>query len=212
MRWFIITARQGCVPATARVEIEPPAGCVMLAKCLSGLLAICLAAGSFWAQEKPKPEEKKPSGAAPAAPATAPLPHTYKISPEDAARKNPVKFSEVYVERGKKIFRTQCAMCHGANADGKGELAEEMKINPPDFTKPETLKDRTDGELFAIIGAGSDGMPGQGNRMAERQKWQIVNFLRAASGKVPEKATGKEPEENIILVPQEKAGPSPPVQ
>jgi hypothetical protein len=93
-------------------------------------------------------------------------------------------------------------MCHGETGDGKGEAVAEMKINPPDFTKPETLKDRTDGELFAIMGAGSEVMPGQGTRMTDIHKWNMVNFLRSVSGKVPEKATGKEPEENIILVPQ----------
>ena len=174
----------------------------MSAKQLSLILACCLMTGSFWAQEKQKTDEKKPSEAgatAAAAPATA---HGTKISPEDAARKNPVKFLDIYVERGRKLFQTQCAMCHGAKGDGKGELAAEMKLNPPDFTKPETLKNRTDGELFAIISVGSDVMPGQGTRMAERQKWMIVHFLRATGGKTPEKATGKEPEENIILVPQ----------
>jgi len=81
-------------------------------------------------------------------------------------------------------------------------VVEEMKISPPDFTKPETLKDRTDGALFIILGVGSETMPGQGTRMRDKEKWDLVNYLRAVGGKVPEKSTGKEPEENIILVPQ----------
>lgn len=166
-----------------------------------GLLVLFLAAGNFWAQEKQKPEEKPASGTAASAPATSQTSHNYNISAEDAARKNPTKFNEVSVERGKKIYLTQCAMCHGTSADGKGEMVEEMKIHPPDMTKPEALKNRTDGELFAIIGVGNEVMPGQGKRMTDQHKWNIVNFLRAAGGKTPEKATGKEPEENVILVP-----------
>jgi hypothetical protein len=38
--------------------------------------------------------------------------------------------------------------------------------------------------------------------MKDERRWNLVNYLRAVSGKVPEKATGKEPEENVILVPQ----------
>ena len=76
-----------------------------------------------------------------------------------------------------------------------------MKINVPDFTKPDTLKDRTDGELFAIIGSGKDPMPSQGSRLTETHRWNLVNYVRSLSGKVPEKSTGKEPEENILLVP-----------
>jgi mono/diheme cytochrome c family protein len=161
-------------------------------------LVLVIAAGCLWAQEK-KETPPPASGAPAAAPAT---PHPATITAEDKARKNPVKFTEVSVERGKKIYVTQCALCHGDKGDGKGELAADMKLNPPDFTKPDTLKDRTDGELFAIIGTGTDTMPPQGTRLSETHRWNLVNYLRAVSGKVPEKSTGKEPEENVILVPQ----------
>lgn len=79
---------------------------------------------------------------------------------------------------------------------------EEMRIAPPAFTKTEALKDRTDGELIAIISGGSETMPGQGKRMTDLHEWQIVNFLRSLGGKVPEKSAEKEPEENVITVPQ----------
>ncbi len=161
------------------------------------VLVSVLAVGSLWAQEKKEPP---PSTGATTAAAPAP-PHPATISAEDKARKNPIKFTEVSVQRGKKIFGTQCALCHGQNGDGKGELAADMKLTLPDFSKADTFKDRTDGELFAIIGVGREPMPGQAGRMTDPQRWNLVNYLRAMSGKVPEKATGKEPEENVILVP-----------
>jgi mono/diheme cytochrome c family protein len=161
-------------------------------------LVLVLATGYLCAQEKK--QAPPPAGGATAAAPAAPHPAT--ISAEDKARKNPVKFAEVSVDRGKKIFATQCALCHGDKGDGKGELAADMKLTLPDFTKPDTLKDRTDGEIFTIIGAGTDTMPSQGSRLSETHRWNLVNYLRAVSGKVPEKSTGKEPEENVILVPQ----------
>ena len=174
----------------------------MRAKYLFGLLILVLSAGSYWAQEeKPKSEEKAPSGAAAEGSQAA---HPAKITPADIARKNPVKFTTLSVERGQKIYKTQCAMCHGEKGDGKGDMVEEMKIHPPDLTKPETLKDRTDGALYAIIGAGSEAMPSQGTRLSDAHKWNLVNYLRSLSGKPPERATGKEPEENVILVPQDE--------
>jgi mono/diheme cytochrome c family protein len=167
------------------------------------LLAILLTVAGLGAQEKQeKKEQPAPASGPTASTQGAPAPHAFTISAEDKARKNPARFTEVSVERGKKIYLTQCALCHGNNGDGKGEMVEEMKINPPDFTKPETLKERTDGELFAIIGAGKDPMPGQSGRMTDLHRWNLVNYLRALSGKVPQKATGKEGEENVILVPQ----------
>jgi mono/diheme cytochrome c family protein len=164
-----------------------------------------LAVGCAWAQEKQ--QEKKESAPATsgtatseAAPAQA-VPHTFKITPEDAARKNPIKFTEAAVARGKKIYMTQCALCHGDKGDGKSELSKEMGINPPNFTDPETLKKRTDGALFAIISTGLEPMPGQHGRMSDKQRWYLVDYLRSLEGKTPEKG-GNEPEENVILVPQ----------
>ena len=158
-------------------------------------LVLIVATGCLWAQEQNK--ETPPPANAP----TAASPHPTTISDADKARKNPVKFTEVSVDRGKKIYGTQCALCHGEKGDGKGDLAADMKLNLPDFTKADTLKPRSDGELFAIIGGWKDPMPSQAGRLTETHRWNLVNYLRTLSGAVPEKATGKELEENIILVP-----------
>lgn len=160
-------------------------------------VALILVAGCLWAQEKK--ETTPPADTSTAV--TPASPHPGTISAEDKARKNPVKFTEVSVERGKKIYNTQCALCHGDKGDGKGGLATDMKLDLPDFTKPDTLKGRTDGELFAIIGSWKDPMPSQAGRLSETHRWNLVNYLRAVSGNVPAKSAGNEPEENIILVP-----------
>jgi mono/diheme cytochrome c family protein len=160
-----------------------------------------MAAGTYWAQEKKG--EAQSSGASSSTAATPSSPHNTAISPEDAAKKNPVRFTQASVDRGKKVFTTQCALCHGEKGDGKGDLATEMKLNLPDFTKPDALAGRTDGELFSIITTGKDPMPSQKGRMPDQQLWNLVNYLRALGGKVPAKPTAKESaDENIILVPQ----------
>ena len=162
------------------------------------LIALVVVAGCLWAQEKK--EAPPPTGPTTAAAPQTPA-HPATISAEDKARKNPVKFTDVSVERGKKLYATQCALCHGDKGDGKGELATDMKLNLPDFTKPDTLKDRTDGELFTIIGAGQDPMPPQAGRLTVEHRWNLVNYLRALSGKEPEKSKEKPGEENVVVVP-----------
>jgi len=170
-------------------------------KVLGAVLVFCMVGGSFSAQEK-KPEAQS-SGASSSTAATPSPVHNTIISPEDAARKNPIKFTEASVDRGKRVFKTQCALCHGETGDGKGDVAKEMTLTLPDFTKPDTLAKRTDGELFAIIGMGKDPMPSQKGRMTEPQLWNLVNYLRALGGQVPGKPTAKEAaDENVILVPQ----------
>lgn len=182
----------------------------MKLKYFFAVLAMVLAVTTYWAQEKKTSDEKQAppnSQASSQAPANAPAteqapaaPHGFNISPEDAAKKNPVRFSEISVERGKKIYATQCAMCHGEKGDGKGDLAEDMKLSLPDFTKTDSLTKRTDGELFTIIKQGSQTMPGQGDRMKELHTWEIVNYLRSLSGKAPLKSTDQELQQDTVVV------------
>jgi len=176
----------------------------MRAKRVIGVLIFFSGVGVFWAQEKQKPEEKSLPAAVPHT-TTARCPQIYKITPEDTARPNPVRFTEASVVRGRRIYFYQCAMCHGEKVDGKGVVALMPTSCPstlPDFTKADTLKDRTDGDLFAILGQGSGAMPGQEKVLEEKERWDLVNFLRATSGRVPEKTSGPENEENIRVVPQ----------
>ena len=161
----------------------------------------CFAAGTFSAQEKK--EEKQGSSSSSSTAAAPSSPHNAAISPADAATKNPIRFTDASVDRGKKVYMTQCALCHGEKGDGKGDLAADMKLKLPDFTKPDALAKLTDGELFTIIGTAKDPMPSQKGRMSEHQLWNLVNYLRTLDGKVPAKATAKESaEENVILVPR----------
>jgi len=156
-------------------------------KILLAALVILMVEGSFVAQGREN-EPQSPAASSSQA-ASAPSPHNNAISPADAAKKSPVKFTDASVDRGKKVFKTQCALCHGEKGDGKGELAKEMKLALPDFTQPDSLSKRTDGELFAFVATGKTPMPSEKGRMPEPQLWDLVNYLRALSGKVPAKGT-----------------------
>jgi len=106
----------------------------------------------------------------------------YKI-PADAAQKdNPVKPTPELMAKAKKTYAIDCAMCHGEEGDGKGDMAADMK-NVTDFTKPDALKSRTDGELFYIIRKGKGDMPPEGDRAKDADVWSLVNYIRAFAKK-----------------------------
>lgn len=107
----------------------------------------------------------------------------FKIPPEDAKRENPVKPTEGSIAQGKKLYGYDCAMCHGASGEGKGELADPMKLAMRDLRDPATLKDSTDGEIFYIINKGKAKMPGDEGRMKPEQIWSIVNYVRTLAKK-----------------------------
>jgi len=126
----------------------------------------------------------------PTAPKPAPTNNLYTI-PLDAAHKdNPVKSSAESLARGKRQYGFDCAMCHGNNGDGSGDVAADMKLKMHNQIDPATLSSRSDGELFYIIKNGKDQMPPEGNRVKDETVWDMVNYVRTFSKKgvvVPDK-------------------------
>jgi mono/diheme cytochrome c family protein len=114
-------------------------------------------------------------------PAKAPA-QEYKVPPEDAAKVNPVRPTAESLAKGKKMYGYDCAMCHGEKGDGKGDMASDMK-NVTDFTKPDSLKDRTDGELFYAIRNGKGEMPPEGDRAKNDDIWKMLNYIRSLAKK-----------------------------
>ena len=109
----------------------------------------------------------------------------YASIPVEAAREqNPVRSSPESIARAKKWWHLDCTMCHGDSGDGKGDIAKDMKLNMADFTNAQTLKDRTDGEIYYIIKNGHNDMPAEGPRIKTEEGWDLVNYVRSlAKGK-----------------------------
>ena len=101
-----------------------------------------------------------------------------KIPEEQAKKENPVKPTPESLAKTKKTYNMDCAMCHGEKGDGKGDLAADMK-NVTNFTNPDALKDRRDGELFYIIRKGKGEMPPEGDRAKDDDVWGLVNYVKA---------------------------------
>src|SRR5579883_1637788 len=116
--------------------------------------------------------------------ASAPL---FSVPVEAARKENPVKPTPESLARGKRQYGYDCAMCHGKDGAGKGDVAVDMKLPMHDDSNPATLKDRTDGELFYII--------------KDENIWDMVNYLRSLARKgdaakpAEEKAPEAKPEE-----------------
>ena len=106
------------------------------------------------------------------------------IPAEDAAKKNPVKPTPEGLAAAKKLFGYHCAMCHGVQGDGKGDLAAEMKLQLKDWRDPNSLAKMTDGELFYIVTNGRGKMiGGEGDRTSEEVRWNLVNYVRSFAKK-----------------------------
>ncbi|HEX4065147.1 MAG TPA: c-type cytochrome [Acidobacteriaceae bacterium] len=102
------------------------------------------------------------------------------IPPEYVGKANPVKPSPESQNRAKQIYGWDCAMCHGDNGDGKGDVAADQKLVMHDFRN--SLKTLSDGEIFYIIHNGQGPqMPSEGPRAKTDEVWNLVIYLRKMS-------------------------------
>jgi mono/diheme cytochrome c family protein len=138
--------------------------------------AVCVVAAivSLCCAVSARQEQKAPAAGAAA---------EYKIPPEASKLANPVKSTPASLAAGKKTYGFDCAMCHGKDGDGKGELAVDMKLKLVDYRDPASLKDMTDGDLFYIIKNGKGDMTGEGDRSKPDEIWNLVNYVRSLAQK-----------------------------
>jgi mono/diheme cytochrome c family protein len=104
--------------------------------------------------------------------------------PADVAKMvNPVKATPQSQAQARKMYGYDCAMCHGSNGNGKGELAADMKLTLKDYTNAADLKDVSDGEIFNIIKNGKGQMTGEGDRVKTDEVWNMVILVRSFAKK-----------------------------
>jgi mono/diheme cytochrome c family protein len=137
---------------------------------LSGILLVGFSA--VLAQQKltqDKPKEGQTTDSAPSA-----------IPAEAKDKVNPVKSTPEGVASVVKLYGYHCAMCHGKEGDGKGDLAVDMKLNLHDWRDADAIAKMSDGELFYIITNGKGKMTGgEGDRTKEEVRWNLVNLVRS---------------------------------
>ena len=121
-----------------------------------------------WQQEK-KPGEEKAT--------------VEKTAGEASKLVNPVKPTPESLAQGKKAYGFDCAMCHGKEGAGDGDLAESMHLKLKDYRDPASLKAMTDGDIYTIITNGKGKMTGEEERMKPEQVWNVVNYLRSLAKK-----------------------------
>lgn len=107
----------------------------------------------------------------------------YKITQADIDKKNRVVPTPEGLAAARKVFGYDCAMCHGAKGDGTGDIVESMKLKMNNWGDPAALAGKTDGELFYIISKGKGKMSGEGDRMNDVMRWNMVNYVRSLAKK-----------------------------
>ncbi|MBI3015437.1 MAG: cytochrome c [Candidatus Tectomicrobia bacterium] len=95
------------------------------------------------------------------------------------------------VWRGKEIYVSHCAACHGLQGRGDGPNTDRLERPPRDFTAAEFMAAKTDDYLYRVIAGGgksvglSSLMPPWGKTLNTEEVWDLVKVLRQFSQSSP---------------------------
>ena len=128
---------------------------------------------AFRPQEEPV--RLPPAGSVP----TKGLEHTPKPgTPEAAALKNPEKVTGFSLLTGKELYGIYCTPCHGESGKGDGPVAKKFVPTPADISATGHGSHHPEGDLFAILTHGVNGMPAFRSDLTAKERWLVVAYLR----------------------------------
>ena len=104
------------------------------------------------------------------------------------------------LKRGQERFTIYCSPCHGDLGDGNGLIAQRGLRNPPSY-HIDRLRNAPVGHFFDVITNGFGSMYDYAARVAPRDRWAIIAYIRALQlsqtarlDDVPAQDRGKLPE------------------
>jgi mono/diheme cytochrome c family protein len=106
--------------------------------------------------------------------------------PGMGAPANPIPVDDVSVSNGSQLYSINCAQCHGETGKGDGVIGAAL-VNPPADLTSARVMGLSDGAVFVTISAGIPGrMPNLNENLNVRQRWDVVNYIRAVIQKQPQ--------------------------
>jgi mono/diheme cytochrome c family protein len=107
---------------------------------------------------------------------------------KDAGRPSPLPADEANLLAGAKVYRNDCAVCHGLrDPSSRTAIAKGMYPPPPQLLQPEEgVTDDPVGETFWKVSNGIrlTGMPRFDQALTEDERWQ-VSLLLLKAGQLP---------------------------
>ena len=97
------------------------------------------------------------------------------------ALKSPLAMDDANViARGKAVYLTFCAQCHGLNFDGNGTVGQSFMPLPTDFRSP-AVQSKSAGELFKSVSYGIPGgrQPPLETTIPIDDRWAVVAFVKS---------------------------------
>jgi mono/diheme cytochrome c family protein len=94
--------------------------------------------------------------------------------------KNPLAGDKSVLAEGKTLYTTNCSPCHGDKGKGDGPAAQALSPKPADHSSA-SVQSESDGSLFWKLSEGRNPMPGYKKILTERQRWELISYIRTLS-------------------------------
>lgn len=99
--------------------------------------------------------------------------------------KNPFKYSDENIEKGKKLYQMFCAHCHGKNGDGKGSITHPVYGAIPSYSDDvmirrtgENMNDLAAGHIYHAIYYGLNAMGPHNSQINDTERWLITMYVQ----------------------------------
>ncbi|MEW5422535.1 cytochrome c [Amorphus sp. 3PC139-8] len=96
----------------------------------------------------------------------------------ERAKRHPPEVTQALLSRGQERYEIFCAPCHGLAGDADGMIVQRGFPAPPSYHTAR-LRSVSDRHIFNVISDGYGVMFPYGNRIAVRDRWSIVAYVRA---------------------------------
>lgn len=122
-------------------------------------------------------------------------PFAYSSSTEDYELagqnlKSPLKLDEKTLARGKELYTSFCAHCHGKKGKGEGSIQNAIYGAVPSYSDEtpnrrgnRAMKDLKEGHIYHTIMYGLNAMGPHSSLIREEDRWKIVAYVQTLQGK-----------------------------
>jgi mono/diheme cytochrome c family protein len=110
------------------------------------------------------------------------------VAPDDAKKlKNPFPPTQETLADAEQLYTDNCVLCHGEKGMGDGPGAKTIKVKPANFTDEKMMAAETDGSLFWKMSNGRGPMPAWKENLTDKERWELVGYLRKLAKDAPKK-------------------------
>ena len=129
----------------------------------------------------------------------APVPAEYKSAHVPSAAWTDPRM----IARGKQIYATRCAVCHGDTGDGKGPAGMALPLKPPDLRDQKMMREMAGNYWFWRISEGGavepfksmgSAMPAWKTELPIEDRWAVIAYQHTFSGHDGPHVTSEHPQ------------------